>query len=140
MRLARIYKQPCIFQYNKTGSTRQTAPLLIYGFRLLTAFNEYTGKIMKITKEDVIHVANLARLEMDEAAVEKFSHQIGSILDYVDTLNRLDTTGVSPTSHAIFLTNAFREDEVRTHLDPELALSNAPEKDGETFLVPRVIG
>jgi aspartyl-tRNA(Asn)/glutamyl-tRNA(Gln) amidotransferase subunit C len=95
---------------------------------------------MKITKEDVIHVANLARLEMDEAAVEKFSHQIGSILDYVDALNRLDTTGVSPTSHAIFLTNAFREDEVGTHLDPELALSNAPEKDGETFWVPRVIG
>jgi len=62
---------------------------------------------MKISKEDVIHVAHLARLELDEAAVEKFSHQIGTILDYVDTLNRLDTTGVSPTSHAIFLTMPF---------------------------------
>ncbi len=99
-----------------------------------------TGKTMKISKEDVIHVANLARLELDEAAVEKFSNQIGSILDYVDTLNRLDTTGVSPTSHAIFLTNAFREDETKKHLDLELALSNAPEKDECTFLVPRIIG
>ena len=95
---------------------------------------------MKISKEDVIHVAHLARLELDEAAVEKFSHQIGTILDYVDTLNRLDTTGVSPTSHAIFLTNAFREDEIKKHLDLELALFNAPEKNEGTFSVPRVIG
>jgi aspartyl-tRNA(Asn)/glutamyl-tRNA(Gln) amidotransferase subunit C len=95
---------------------------------------------MKISKEDVTHVANLACLELDEAAVDKFSSQIGTILEYVDTLNRLDTTGVSPTSHAIFLTNAFREDEIRTHLDLELALSNAPEKDEGTFRVPRVIG
>jgi aspartyl-tRNA(Asn)/glutamyl-tRNA(Gln) amidotransferase subunit C len=99
-----------------------------------------TGAIMKISKEDVIHVAHLARLELDEAAVEKFSHQIGTILDYVDTLNRLDTTGVSPTSHAIFLTNAFREDEIKPHLDLELALSNAPEKNEGTFSVPRIIG
>jgi aspartyl-tRNA(Asn)/glutamyl-tRNA(Gln) amidotransferase subunit C len=95
---------------------------------------------MKISKVDVIHVANLARLELDEAAVEKFSHQIGAILDYVDTLNRLDTTGVISTSHAIFRTNAFREDEVRNHLARESALANAPEKDDRTFRVPRVIG
>jgi aspartyl-tRNA(Asn)/glutamyl-tRNA(Gln) amidotransferase subunit C len=95
---------------------------------------------MKISKEDVIHVAHLARLELDDTAVEKFSHQIGTILDYVDTLNRLDTAGVIPTSHAIFLTNAFREDEIKKHLDLELALSNAPEKYEGTFSVPRVIG
>ncbi len=95
---------------------------------------------MKISKEDVIHVAQLARLELDEAAVNKFSRQIGTILDYVDTLNRLDTTGISPTSHAVCLTNAFREDEIRKQLDLEQALSNAPERDEGTFLVPRVIG
>jgi aspartyl-tRNA(Asn)/glutamyl-tRNA(Gln) amidotransferase subunit C len=95
---------------------------------------------MKISKEDVIHVAHLARLELDETAVDKFAHQIGIILDYVDTLNRLDTTGVSPTSHAIFLTNAFREDEICKPLALEQALLNAPEKDDGTFLVPRVIG
>jgi aspartyl-tRNA(Asn)/glutamyl-tRNA(Gln) amidotransferase subunit C len=95
---------------------------------------------MKISKVDVIHVAHLARLELDEAAVDKFSCQIGTILEYVDTLNRLDTAGITPTSHAIFLTNAFREDEIKKHLGLELALSNAPEKDEGTFLVPRVIG
>ncbi len=95
---------------------------------------------MKISKNDVIHVAHLARLELDDATVDKFSHQVGTILDYVDTLNRLDTTGVSPTSHAIFLTNAFRKDEIKQHLDLNLALSNAPEKEDGTFTVPRVIG
>jgi aspartyl-tRNA(Asn)/glutamyl-tRNA(Gln) amidotransferase subunit C len=95
---------------------------------------------MKISTKDVIHVAHLARLELDEASVDKFSQQIGTILDYVDTLNRLDTTGISPTSHAIFLTNAFREDEIKPHLELELALSNAPEKYEGTFSVPRVIG
>jgi aspartyl-tRNA(Asn)/glutamyl-tRNA(Gln) amidotransferase subunit C len=95
---------------------------------------------MKISKEDVIHVAQLARLELDDVSVEKFSQQIGSILEYVDTLNRLDTAGVRSTSHAIFLTNAFREDDVRPHLPREAALANAPDKDDSTFRVPRVIG
>jgi len=95
---------------------------------------------MKISKEEITHVANLARIELDEASIDSFSHKIDSILDYVDTLNRLDTTGVRPTSHAIFLTNAFREDEVQKSLNLNLALSNAPEKDENTFLVPRIIG
>jgi aspartyl-tRNA(Asn)/glutamyl-tRNA(Gln) amidotransferase subunit C len=114
---------------------------LIICFLNLTGLpQEDTGNTMKISKKDVIHVANLARIELDDEAVEKFSHQIGSILDYVDTLNRLDTTGIRSTSHAISLTNAFREDEVRKHLGQELALANAPEKDDCTFWVPRVIG
>ncbi len=95
---------------------------------------------MKISKEEVIHVADLARIELDEAAVEKFSHQLGAILEYVDTLNQLDTSGVTPTSHAIFLSNAFREDVVHEHLPVDVALSNAPDKDEATFLVPRIIG
>jgi aspartyl-tRNA(Asn)/glutamyl-tRNA(Gln) amidotransferase subunit C len=95
---------------------------------------------MKLSQEDVIHVAHLARLELTDAAVEKFFHQIGTILEYVDTLSRLDTNGIVHTSHAISLTNAFRADEVREHLNRELALSNAPEKGEGTFQVPRVIG
>jgi aspartyl-tRNA(Asn)/glutamyl-tRNA(Gln) amidotransferase subunit C len=94
---------------------------------------------MKITKEEVLYVANLARLEMDEKSIDKFARQIGTILEYVDTLNRVDTEGVSPTSHAIFLTNAFREDEIKEHLDREAALANAPEKEDENFVVPKVI-
>jgi len=94
---------------------------------------------MKITKDEVIYVANLARLEMDEESIDKFARQIGTILEYVDTLNRVDTEGVPPTSHAIFLTNAFREDEIKEHLDREAALANAPEKEDENFVVPKVI-
>ena len=95
---------------------------------------------MKITKEDVIYVADLARLELDEASIDKFAMQIDLILDYVDTLNKVNTEGVSPTSHAISLTNAFRNDTERGHLSTERALSNAPEMENGTFVVPRVIG
>jgi aspartyl-tRNA(Asn)/glutamyl-tRNA(Gln) amidotransferase subunit C len=96
--------------------------------------------IMKITKDEVLYVADLARLDLDEAAMEKFADQIGTILDYVDKLNEVDTEGIRPTSHAIFLTNAFREDEEKEHLDREEALANAPEKEDGNFIVPKVVG
>jgi aspartyl-tRNA(Asn)/glutamyl-tRNA(Gln) amidotransferase subunit C len=94
---------------------------------------------MKITKEEVLYVADLARLDLDETAIDKFAEQITTILEYMDLLNRVQTEGVEPTSHAIFLTNAFREDEEREHLDRDLALTNAPEKEEGNFLVPKVI-
>ncbi len=95
---------------------------------------------MKITKEEVMYVAELARLDLDEASIEMFANQIGKILEYVATLNRVNTDNVPPTSHAIFLTNAFREDETKKHLDRDMALSNAPEKEDGNFIVPKVIG
>lgn len=94
---------------------------------------------MKITKEEVLHVAHLARLDIVEADVDRFAGQIDTILDYVDTLKKVDTTGVVATSHAISQTNAFREDEVQGQLAPEQALANAPEKDNGAFVVPKVI-
>lgn len=94
---------------------------------------------MKITREQVMHVAHLARLDIDEEAVEKFARQIGNILDYVDTLNSVDTEGVTPTSHAISLTNAFREDREAPALERDSALSNAPDQEGGSFLVPKII-
>lgn len=94
---------------------------------------------MKITREEVIHVANLARLDVDEALIDKFAKQIGMILEYIDTLNRVDTKGVKPTSHAISLTNAFRDDDVREDFDKDSALANAPEKEDGNFIVPKVI-
>lgn len=95
---------------------------------------------MRITKEEVLNVAHLARLEMDDTAVEPFAAQISKILDYIDQLNQVDTRGVSPTSHAISLANAFREDEQSPHLNRGAALVNAPEKENGHFIVPRVIG
>ncbi len=94
---------------------------------------------MKITREEVIHVSNLARLDLNEEAISTFVEQIGTILAHVDSLKKVATEGVIPTSHAIALTNAFREDEVTEHLDREAGLANAPEKDDGAFIVPRVI-
>jgi aspartyl-tRNA(Asn)/glutamyl-tRNA(Gln) amidotransferase subunit C len=95
---------------------------------------------MKITKEEVLHVAELARLDLDEASIDRFAGQIANILEYVAQLNEVDTTGVKATSHAIALTNAFREDQEKEHLDRETALANAPEKEDGNFIVPKVIG
>ena len=94
----------------------------------------------KISKEEVRHVADLARLDMDEDSIETFAEQIGNILEHIDALSRVDTEGVPPVSHALDLNNAFREDEVKAHLDVESALSNAPEREGRDFIVPKVIG
>lgn len=94
---------------------------------------------MKITRQEVLHVAHLARLEIDAADVGRFADQIGTILDYVDTLKQVDTRNIAATSHAISLTNAFREDLPGSHLDPEASLANAPERDQGAFVVPKVI-
>lgn len=94
---------------------------------------------MKITREEVLHVADLARLDVDEAQLDKFAEQIGTILAYVDTLKSVDTKGVTPTSHAISMTNAFREDEERESFDRDSALANAPEKEDGNFMVPKVV-
>ena len=95
---------------------------------------------MKITKEDVLYVADLARLELDTASIDAFAEQIANILEYVDMLNRVDTAGVNPTTHAISLTNAFRDDEEKDHLERDLALANAPEREDGNFIVPKIVG
>ncbi|HUV50686.1 MAG TPA: Asp-tRNA(Asn)/Glu-tRNA(Gln) amidotransferase subunit GatC [Anaerolineae bacterium] len=94
---------------------------------------------MKITKDEVVYTADLARLDLDENSVNRFVDQIGDILEYVDTLNSVDTEGIAPTSHAIFLFNVFREDEVKESMGADKALANAPEKEDGNFIVPKVI-
>ncbi len=95
---------------------------------------------MKITNEEVVHVANLARIDIDTHALEEFAVQIGKILEYVDILNRVDTTHIRPTSHATHLTNVFRNDENVEHTKRDAALANAPEKEDGAFVVPKIIG
>jgi aspartyl-tRNA(Asn)/glutamyl-tRNA(Gln) amidotransferase subunit C len=94
---------------------------------------------VKITKAEVAYVARLARLEFTEEQMELFTVQLNAILDYVGKLAELDTTGVEPTSHAMEVTNAFRDDTVGESLPVEEALSNAPEREDGFFVVPRVI-
>jgi aspartyl-tRNA(Asn)/glutamyl-tRNA(Gln) amidotransferase subunit C len=94
---------------------------------------------LKITKDEVTHVAHLARLDFAEEEKEKFTSQLNDILMYVDTLNRIDTAGVEPMSHAIGLCNAFREDCIGESVGSESSLSNAPDARGPFFRVPKVI-
>ena len=94
---------------------------------------------MKITREEVLHVAQLARLKLPEETTERLTGQMNDILTYMDKLGELDTSGVPPTNHALELTGAFREDEVRPSLERERGLANAPASDGESFVVPKVV-
>lgn len=95
---------------------------------------------MGISREEVRRVARLARLDLAEDVLDTMAEQLDGILGYMETLNRVDTEGIAPTAHAVSLTTPLREDERRPHLKRDAALANAPERDEETFLVPRVIG
>ena len=95
---------------------------------------------MKITREEVRHVAKLARLDLTGAEVDRMTTQLDAILSYVAKLDELDTAGVTATTHTQQVVNAFREDVVRPSLPRERALVNGPDQNGESFVVPRVIG
>ena len=94
---------------------------------------------MEITKKDILKVANLARLELSENEVNSMTEQVGKILSYVEKLNELDTNDIEPTTHAISINNAFREDEVKQSLPQQKALQNGPLQNGEAFVVPKII-
>ena len=94
---------------------------------------------MKITKKEVEHVADLARLSLSDDELEKMTGQLDTILSYMDTLNTLDTSQVEPTTHVFSVSNAFREDVVQESLSQADAVKNGPQQDGHFFQVPRVI-
>lgn len=93
----------------------------------------------KITREEVRHVAHLARLDLSEAEEAVMTEQMNSLLQYMETLNTVDTSNVEPMTHAIQNRNVFRPDRVLGSLHREAALANAPETDQTSFIVPRVI-
>ena len=94
---------------------------------------------MKITKKEVEHVANLARLNLSAGELETMTGQLDNILSYVDKLEELDTADVIPTTHVFSVSNAFREDVIKESLTQEESVKNGPEQDGEFFQVPKVI-
>ncbi|MBI3609667.1 MAG: Asp-tRNA(Asn)/Glu-tRNA(Gln) amidotransferase subunit GatC [Nitrospirae bacterium] len=94
---------------------------------------------MKLSKEEVEHVAKLARLAVSEEEKEAFSRQLSEILTYVGKLNELDTSKVEPTSHVLDLSNIFRDDVVRESLPPADVLANAPDRENNHFRVPKII-
>ncbi len=94
---------------------------------------------MKISKDDALHVAELARLEFNEDELEKLTGQLGNILEYIEKLKELDTTSVKPTYHILYLSTPFRDDKAMEWLTPDDVLENAPERQDEFFTVPKVI-
>jgi aspartyl-tRNA(Asn)/glutamyl-tRNA(Gln) amidotransferase subunit C len=94
---------------------------------------------MKLSKEEVEHVALLARLALNDSEKEQFRAQLSSILEYEKIINRLDTEKVNPTYHVLPLLNISRPDQAHQPLDQDDILGNAPQKDGNYFMVPRII-
>jgi aspartyl-tRNA(Asn)/glutamyl-tRNA(Gln) amidotransferase subunit C len=94
---------------------------------------------MKITRNEMEYVADLARLSLEDEEVNALTSDMDAILAYVEKLNELETDGIIPTAHAVPVENAFREDEVRPALGTAKALQNAPGSENGCFRVPKVI-
>ena len=90
----------------------------------------------RITKEEVLHVARLARLELSDDDVVRFQEQLSDILEAVSKVSELDLSDVPPTSHPLEVVNVWEDDEPRPCLPVEEALANAPEREGDFFKVP----
>jgi aspartyl-tRNA(Asn)/glutamyl-tRNA(Gln) amidotransferase subunit C len=91
---------------------------------------------MAITREEVLHVAKLARLELSDDEVERLTGELSAILEAVSKVSELDLSDVPPTSHPLALVNAWAEDEPRPSLALDEVFANAPEREGDLFKVP----
>lgn len=95
---------------------------------------------MALSKEEVRHVALLARLALTDEQIDRLTPELNSILGHIDQISQLDLAGVEPTTHSVPMVNAMREDIPAGHLDREMALMNAPEREDGAFLIPRIVG
>jgi aspartyl-tRNA(Asn)/glutamyl-tRNA(Gln) amidotransferase subunit C len=93
-----------------------------------------------LKREDVAHVAKLARLTMSESELDKFTVQLGQVLDHASDMNALDLDGVVATAHPFGLINVVRDDEVRPGLDHDAVMAMAPDAQDGRFAVPRILG
>jgi aspartyl-tRNA(Asn)/glutamyl-tRNA(Gln) amidotransferase subunit C len=91
---------------------------------------------MAITRDEVLHVARLARLELSEDEVSRFQEQLSAILEAVGKVAELPLTDVEPTAHPLDVANVWADDEPRPCLPVDEALANAPDRDGALFRVP----
>jgi len=93
-----------------------------------------------ISREDVLHVARLARLDLTEAELERFTEQLAAVLDHAADVASLDTAGVPPTAHPLELQNVLRDDVPEPSLDRDEVLAQAPAVEDGRFAVPRILG
>jgi aspartyl-tRNA(Asn)/glutamyl-tRNA(Gln) amidotransferase subunit C len=93
----------------------------------------------RISQDEVMRMAELARLLLSEEETQQMTRDLDRVLDYVATLASVETEGVEPTAHVLPLATPLREDRAAAAMDPELAMSNAPERAGSAFVVPKVI-
>ncbi|MDO8303518.1 MAG: Asp-tRNA(Asn)/Glu-tRNA(Gln) amidotransferase subunit GatC [Sedimentisphaerales bacterium] len=93
----------------------------------------------KIDEKQVRQVAKLARLQLNDQQISEFTTQLGAILGYIEKLNKLDTGSVEPLAHCLPVHNVFRDDVVRPSLGTEKVIANAPQTDGQFFLVPKIL-
>jgi aspartyl-tRNA(Asn)/glutamyl-tRNA(Gln) amidotransferase subunit C len=89
-----------------------------------------------IDRDEVLHVARLARLALAEEEIEPLARELSAVLEHVAKIGELDLDEVAPTSHVVEVTGALRADEPRASLPREVALAHAPAVDGDGFLVP----
>lgn len=94
----------------------------------------------RITREDVAHVARLARLDLTEEEIERSAQQLGAVLDHAADVAALDTEGVAPMTHPLPLGNVLRDDDPRPSLDRDEVLAMAPAVEDGRFRVPRILG
>ena len=94
---------------------------------------------MKLSREEVLHIALLARLGLTDAEVDKFGEQLSNILESFEILQQVDTSGISPTAQSIPLQNVTKDDEVTSSLPQSQILANAPRKEGNFFRVRAVL-
>lgn len=94
---------------------------------------------MKVSKKDMENVAVLSRLAIPAADTEKYMQQLDKFLAYVDNLRDVSTDNIKPTTYALPIQNVFRDDVVKTSLDREAALSNAPLREDGYFKVPKIL-
>src|SRR5918997_2454970 len=94
----------------------------------------------RIPRDDVAHVARLARLDLTEDELDRFTGQLGAVLEHAADVAALDTSGVPPTAHPLPLVNVLRDDTVVPSLDPAEVLAQAPAVEDGRFRVPRILG
>lgn len=99
-----------------------------------------TPMATRISADDVAHVARLARLALTPDELERFTEQLGAVLEHAQDVEALDTAGVPPTAHPLPLANVLRDDVVRPSLDRTEVLAQAPDVEADRFRVPRILG